>query len=312
MDVNKKIIWTVAGLAALGIAAYFGLPYLKKREDSAVQTDAPTLAPSPDEEPTPSRGITATSHDLVEPSRLDVVLKQGSKGDNVKELQQALNARYGATLKVDGNFGRATIIALQRAGLPTTINSSTFNVLTKGAGPSPNKLAYSLAQQVWQKNLTGVLKTLKMIRNAQDYSAVNEEYKNLRSAFGVRKTLVNGVLSAFEDSSDKQKIGLEFSRMGLNYDGNKWSLGGFWDRFASGGIMAKRLAALRQMHKAPQPGKELITHAPTFIRNARGSAARVPAGYSIGREIWRRGPFTAFQTRTGRRFYVLTKNVSYV
>jgi hypothetical protein len=45
-------------------------------------------------------------------------LRRGSQGDEVADLQTILNARYGADLEVDGNFGKATeaaVKAFQRA-----------------------------------------------------------------------------------------------------------------------------------------------------------------------------------------------------
>ena len=40
-------------------------------------------------------------------------LRRGSQGDEVADLQTILNARYGADLEVDGNFGKATEAAVK-------------------------------------------------------------------------------------------------------------------------------------------------------------------------------------------------------
>jgi len=46
---------------------------------------------------------------------------QGSKGKYIAKLQEALNERYNAGLKVDGDWGKLTQAALKGNNLPTTI-----------------------------------------------------------------------------------------------------------------------------------------------------------------------------------------------
>jgi hypothetical protein len=56
---------------------------------------------------------------------------------------------------------------------------------------------------------------------------VSNEFKNYRIGGGVRQTLVNALLNTFSKEDQKQAIRFEFLRMGLQFDGKKWSLDGF-------------------------------------------------------------------------------------
>ena len=49
----------------------------------------------------------------VDESKNIPTLRRGSQGDEVADLQTILNARYGADLEVDGNFGKATEAAVK-------------------------------------------------------------------------------------------------------------------------------------------------------------------------------------------------------
>ena len=53
-------------------------------------------------------------------------LKRGSKGEKVKGLQQALNRKYNAGLKVDGQFGFKTEKALKNAGFGKSVELWQF------------------------------------------------------------------------------------------------------------------------------------------------------------------------------------------
>ena len=48
-----------------------------------------------------------------DPAKNIPTLRRGSSGDEVADLQTILNARYGADLEVDGNFGKATEAAVK-------------------------------------------------------------------------------------------------------------------------------------------------------------------------------------------------------
>ena len=63
------------------------------------------------------------------------------------------------------------------------------------------------------------------MNSTDDYSAVNKVFETSAVMF-VRKTIVTGMLDCFTDESQKVRIRLEFTRMGLKYDGTKFSLSG--------------------------------------------------------------------------------------
>ncbi len=64
------------------------------------------------------------------------------------------------------------------------------------------------------------------MQSVDDYTSANEVFKQNRIN-GVRQTIVNGLLNIFTNDTQKQQIKFEFLRIGLQFDGNKWSLSGF-------------------------------------------------------------------------------------
>ena len=70
-------------------------------------------------------------------------LRRGSQGDEVADLQTILNARYGADLEVDGNFGKATeaaVKAFQKANGLTAdgvVGAKTWKALGVSGNTNP-------------------------------------------------------------------------------------------------------------------------------------------------------------------------------
>jgi len=58
-----------------------------------------------------------------------------------------------------------------------------------------------------------------------NYSLVSEKLKDYRIG-GVRQTLVNALLNTFKDNTQKLKLTDAFKKIGLKYNGSKWSLSG--------------------------------------------------------------------------------------
>ncbi|HKC35294.1 MAG TPA: hypothetical protein VKB95_04500 [Chitinophagaceae bacterium] len=216
-------------------------------------------------------------------------LKKGSKGNNVKLLQEALIAKYGKTILpkygADGDFGSETVNALKKAALPSSINESTFNVLTQGMKADNSNLGKDLYNAATAKNYTKVLSLIKQMQSTEDYSAANEVFKQNRIN-GVRQTIVNGLLNTFTTDAQKQAIKFEFLRIGLQFDGNKWSLSGF-------------------------DGKSIVTteHTTVWVNAAQG--VKVPEKMVLGNEVTRRLDYTLFEN-SGKYFLVNTKSVSYL
>lgn len=266
----KKWLFIGLGVAATGTLSYFGWQYFKKRK-SQTEEDANTDIPDFSNE--------STSSYIPKPKPVvnrndNFPLKKGSKGANVKALQEVLIDKLGKDALgksgADGDFGSKTEAALAKAGLPQSIDETTFNVLVKGSSPDPSSTATQLYTAATKKDFTKVIALLKTMRNTSDYQSVSEVFKNYRIN-GVRQTLVNGLLNSFGDEKQKQGIRLAFSNMGLKYDGSKWSLSGFGS------------------------SKLLLTNRATKVWKNPKTSVPVPANMVLGKEITRRGDYTLFE-----------------
>lgn len=285
---KKKLLLIGLGVAATGILGYFGWEYYqkRKRKKEEEQDDTPSDFPQ-----LPPQKSTFAPTFLPQPkTRTDEFpLKKGSKGPKVKILQDALIAKHGKSILpkygADGDFGSEMTAALKKLNLSETIDESTYNVLTQSGSIDLADLGKSLYKDAVNKNFSGAVSSLKKMRSKEDYTAVSEEFKKyfLR---GVRQTLVNGLLGSFSDESQKQQIRLEFTRMGLKYDGSKWSLSGL-------------------------DGFTLITTVPTVVWRTPQEGAKVPAKMILGTELEARGDYTLFENN-GKKFIVKTSTIKYL
>ena len=297
---KKKIIMTSVAVGAAGILGFFGWQYLKKKKEAKKSGDLDNLLkttsnanaayipekiitqPKPSYKPKPTSTSSTAATD-------DFPLKKGSKGNNVRLLQEALIAKYGKsilpTYGADGDFGTETTNALKKAGLPATVNESTFNVLTQTPNVDANALGKDLYRAAVTKNYTKVISLLKKMQTTQEYSTANEAFKQDRIN-GVRQTIVNGLLNTFTADAQKQAIKFEFLRIGLQFDGNKWSLSGF-------------------------DGKSLVTIENTTVWVNATEGVNVPARMVLGNEVTKRLDYTLFEN-SGKYFLVNTKSVQYL
>ncbi|MBS1610430.1 MAG: hypothetical protein JSS70_17075 [Bacteroidetes bacterium] len=299
---KKKIIIASFAVGAAGILGYFGWQYLKKKKAAKNGADldemlkAATTATSAYEpgiiNTQPKTTTTGRSTYTIPKSAEDknaFPLKKGSKGSNVQLLQEALLAKYGKSILpkygADGDFGSETVNALKKAGLSATINESTFNVLTQGKKADKSTIGDDLYNATAAKNYNKVLSLLKQMQSTDDYSAANEVFKTNRIN-GVRQTVVNGLLNTFTSDAQKQQIKFEFLRMGLQFDGNKWSLSGF-------------------------DGKPIVTAEATTVWINAVDGVKVPAKMVLGNEVTRRLDYTLFENN-GKYFLVNTKSVNYL
>ncbi|MBI4929889.1 MAG: hypothetical protein HY841_03940 [Bacteroidetes bacterium] len=282
---KKRIILFGLGTAVAGIGGYFGWQWWKTRrakKEEEQEDDSSFKIPSPPQQSSFLPSNTTPRND-------DFPLKKGSKGAKVKTLQQSLIAKYGKRILpkygADGDFGSETVNALKKLNLPEEIDDSTFNVLTKGNAINASEVAKTLYKNAVNKNLAQVLFTLRGMKSREDYSAASEEFKKYPLR-GVRQTLVNGLLDSFSDDKQKQQIRLEFSRMGLKYDGSKWSLSGI-------------------------EGPAIITNQKTVVWKSPREGIKVPAGMILGTEITERDGYTAFENN-GENFLVETKTIKHL
>lgn len=297
---KKKIIVASLAVGAAGILGYFGWQYLKKKKEAGnvanidqilrpsnilPQYDAAAIIPTTKNKTT--RKATYNSSSFSEGSTFP--LKKGSKGDKVQLLQEALIAKYGKNALpkygADGDFGTETVNALKKAGLSTTITESTFNVLTQGIRGDKSNLGKELYMASSARNFSKVLSLLKTMSSTEDYATANEVFKTYRLN-GVQQTIVNGLLSSFTKTDQKEKIKFEFLRIGLQFDGNKWSLSGL-------------------------DGRPIVTTEAATIWVTATQNVQVPARMVLGNEVSRRLDYTLFENK-GKYFLVPTKSVQYL
>lgn len=229
---KKKAILISLGVVATAVGGFFGFKYLKNRKkkteiDEEETTPVTTTSSSQTSSSSSSGGYKSTT--TTTPTRKDSFpLKKGSKGERVKLFQEKLIAKYGKSILpkygADGDFGSEMEAALEKLKLPSTISESAYNVYVKGAAPDADDLAEKLIEAAEDKNFSKAIDNLKKIRNTSDYSSVSEKFKEMRINGGVRKTLVTGMLDTFTSSSQQESIRGQFLRMGLKYDGSKWSV----------------------------------------------------------------------------------------
>lgn len=278
----KKVVLTVLGLGAVGFAGYWGWQKYQQKKNEGSEESFPEV-PS-----VPSKAFSTSA--TTKPQRNDEFpLKKGSKGDKVKALQEALIAKYSKSLLpkygADGDFGTELQTALQSKGLPLTVDESTFNALVKTRSFDAGTLAKAIYSATTQKKFNDVTAALKQLRSTSDYSAVSEKFKNYRIN-GVRQTLVNGLLNVFTAPAQKDAIRMELIRIGLKYDGDKWSLSGL-------------------------PEKRIITTRPTKVWLNRHKAIEVPANTVLGSEIATRNGYTLFETFNNQKLITQTNSIKY-
>jgi hypothetical protein len=295
---KKKIVITSLAVGATGILGYFGWQYYKKRKGiSGSSADIDTLIKNMDQpivltpEP-PKLKPRARKASYGAPTTLGTdsfPLKKGSKGANVRKLQDALIAKYGKSILpkygADGDFGSEVVAALKKLGLPDTITESVLNVISQGANADPATVGNQLYKATVSKNYASTLSLLQKLKTVDDYTKANEVFKQNRIG-GVRQTIVNGLLSVFSSESQKQKIKFEFLRMGLQFDGSKWSLSGF-------------------------DGQPIVTVLPTSVWINATESVPVPARMVLGNEVSHRLDYTLFENG-GRHFLVQTKSIKYL
>lgn len=309
---TKKIILTTFAVGAAGVLGYFGWQlYKKKMQQKKASAEAsnsdldnllksnvgptedtlPTLpkATLPSRTPVRSRSSVSLPAPLPAADSSDFPLKKGSKGEKVRQLQEALIAKYGKAILpkygADGGFGSETVAALKKAGLPPSITESMFNVLTQAGQSDGASLGKELVKATDNKDFSNAIAVLKKMNSTADYTAANSVFKNYYIN-GVHKTIVNGLLDTFDSDEEKQKIKFEFLRIGLQFNGSKWSLSGL------GGL-------------------PIITIRPAAIWINARRRVNVPARVVLGNEVSRRLDYTLFENQ-GQYFLVPTRCVRYI
>lgn len=279
---KKKYLLIGLGIAATGLLSYFGWEYYQKKKSEKEDSDDDTT-------PLPPQKSTFAPNFFQQKRNDEFPLKKGSKGARVKALQDVLIAKHGKEILprygADGDFGSEMEAALKKLNIPLSIDESAYNVIVQTPSVNSRDLAKALYKDAVNKNLNGVIASLRKMRTKEDYSAVSSEFKKLPLR-GVSQTLVNGLLGSFSDDNQKQQIRLEFLRMGLKYDGSKWSLSGL-------------------------DGFRIMSIQPTTVWRTPSEGANIPANMILGTEIATNSCFTLFENN-GRKFIVKTATIKYL
>ena len=291
---KKKFLLIGLGVAATGLLSYFGWEYYqKKKQEKEDNSDDSSSDTSSDTKMLPPQKSSFTPDFFKQPQTRndDFPLKKGSKGAKVKAFQNALISKNGKAILprygADGDFGNEMLAALKKLNLPDTIDESTYNVIVQSSSSSfdAGAIAKALYKDAVNQNVDGVIASLRKMNTKNDYTTVNSEFKKL-TLRGVSQTLVNGLLGSFSDETEKQQIRLEFSRMGLKYDGTKWSLSGL-------------------------DGFKVMTTEATTVWRTPTEGAKVPAKMILGTEIATSKGFTLFENN-GKKFIVKTSTIKYL
>src|SRR5260221_3517714 len=308
---KKRVILTSIAVGAAGVLGYFGWQLYKKKMQSKN-----TASSASDLDNLLKNAATPTSADLISNGPMppastpkikpkasaatdfswstaavsnDVPLKRGSKGAKVQLLQRALLTKYGKSILprygADGSFGIEMVAALKKAGLPTSIDESAYNVLIQGVQPSGSSLGIDLYKATIYRDFNKVVALLKTMSTTSDYAAANAVFRTYRID-GVRQTIVNAMLNTFTEDQQQQAIKYEFLRIGLQFNGSQWSLSGL------GGL-------------------PIITTEPATIWINARRRGNVPPRGGLGNEITKRLDFTLFENQ-GRDFLVSSPRVRYV
>lgn len=228
---GKYILIGFGVVAIAGTAIYFATRTKKQTPEKPIQFDPSIPLPSV------TTSTSNSSSGSSPRSNSSFPLKKGSKGDLVKHIQEALIQKYGSAILpkygADGSWGSELQTALISKGLPTTITADIFTTIitSTGANTSSNpqvtttSIATKLRHAILDNDFASALSALSKIKTVNGYTAVNTEFKKDRIN-GVRKTIVNALLTQFRDTTEKKKLNTQFYNIGLKYNGNQWSLSG--------------------------------------------------------------------------------------
>lgn len=312
---TKYLLWGL-GTVAVVTGGYFLFKHLQDKKDEKIVDDFKDLV---EEETAPPTSTGSDSHSSAssvrKPSGSKPIiynqfpLKYGSKGTLVRDIQTVLNKRYKAGIDVDGDWKGQTETALKKFNLPTSFDSQGYAKFISGSTSvkkdsdksskgksneyvSSKTIAKKLHDSISKDNVIQAIAALKLIKNKTKYNSVNDEFKKTKymtfSDGYVSRTIVNAVLDKFGSAEYKKKLNAEFYRIGLKYDGSKWSLSGL-------------IAGTNQ----------LITIQPAQVWDSKGHRMSVPRSTILGTFIQAKNGITEFETLDGRILYTNTIQIKY-
>lgn len=306
---KKYLLWGL-GAVAVATGGFFLFKHLQEKKEEKALDDLKDAVNEEDSELPESHGSASTvrTPSSSKPTVYNQFpLKYGSKGTLVRDIQTVLNKRYKAGIDVDGVWKDQTEGALKKYNLPTSFDSQAYAKLVAGSSKSDSKkttkhkatvyvsaksISKKLHESIEKDNIFQTIAALKQIKDKSKYNSVNEEFKKVKywtlSDGYVSRTVVNAVLDQFGSSEYKKKINDELYRIGLKFDGKKWSLSGL-------------LAGTEQ----------LVTIQPAQVWDAKGNRMSVPRSTILGTFIQAKNGITEFETLDGRILYANTIQLKY-
>lgn len=278
------------GLLGTGLLTYFGIQLFNKqnnkepKQQKASGPDKSQFAPTPKPTVKKPTGNKTTSKPKQEAplANDNFPLKLGSKGPRVLQLKTMLIQSLSNDALPKGRssdaFDSELEALLSRNNLPTVIDETNFRVLTKSREIDAISIARALYLATTTQQFDTVLHTLKQLKNTDEYSRVSREFLKYRIN-GVHQTPVNGILSSFKDEKQKQQLRLTFAKIGLRFDGQKWSLSG------------------------TENNSLIITIGPARVWKDPKHSVAVPGNMLLGEQITQRGLYTLFQN--SNQFYLV-------
>jgi hypothetical protein len=318
---KKKYILIGVGAVALGVGGYFLYKHLQKKNDqsdidafkdaiadgdySSITQSSSAPAPKPAPSSGGSKPVTVYNQ---------FPLKYGSKGTTVRDLQTALNKKYGTKIDVDGDWRNQTENALKSKGLPTVLDSETYAKIilgtykkggssskpsssSSGSGTKPTvevnspTIAKKLHTAIDKDDIFSALAALKLIKDTAKYKKVNAEFTKTKMWTLTHGYVSHSVVTALQEQFDseeyKKKINNELFRIGLKYNGSQWSLSGFQ--------VLQKIATIR----------------PTMVWDASGRRIKVPSETILGNFLAAKNGVTKFVTLDNRYLFVNTTEIKY-
>ncbi|GAB5417617.1 MAG: hypothetical protein Crog4KO_26020 [Crocinitomicaceae bacterium] len=236
-------------------------------------------------------------------------LKNGSSGSLVRALQGALNKHFGASLKVDGVFGNNTLTALITAGFSNIVTEEKYRAILAGKKDSkqtvskpksdspkpvtrsfdPLKLADTFHWAIREHKFDTIQRLLAKMKTINDYKSVRRYFKARSMYDGEKRTLLEGLYFKFRSDWGRKILSKHFFRMGLQFNGKKWSLSG---------VPHVLFNQIKTINAAK-------------VWNSQKQMMHVPKSTVLGEFIAAQNGVTKFKTLDGKMLYTSTINVQY-
>ena len=290
---SNKVKFILIGLGVVAIGAGTAYYFYQKKKKSQSIIPAELLTEIEESTTLPARTGSSSSSGFP--------LKRGSKGELVKNIQEALIKKYGSGILpkfgADGYWGSEMDAALSSKNLPSIISADEFKkILTAGSSSStsskpkpkfnPSLIATNLRIAIIDDDLAKAKRVLGRIWTVKGYKKVNEIFKEKRIG-GVRKTIVNALLTKFSSTSEKKALNAHFYRMGLKFNGSQWSLSGIAE----------------EQIKSIEDAK---------VWDSNGRSIKVPKNTILGCFLDAQKDVTSFQTLDDKILFTHTKCICYV